>query len=113
MHLETADLIEQLRVTPWQNPACEDGDVAHTEDNGCLPHADPSVISPRALERGRRQLGTLGSGNHFLEVDVVDTVYDEEVAGAWGLFEGQVAVLLHTGSRGFGYQVNAIGIQVL
>jgi tRNA-splicing ligase RtcB len=83
----------------------EDGDVAHTEDNGCLPHADPSVISPRALERGRRQLGTLGSGNHFLEVDLVDTVYDDEVAGAWGLFEGQVTVLLHTGSRGFGYQV--------
>ena len=80
-------------------------DIEHTEDNGCLPHADPTVISPRAIERGRRQLGTLGSGNHFLEVDVVEAIYDEQVAGQWGLSEGQVAVLLHTGSRGFGYQV--------
>ncbi len=81
------------------------GDLESTEDSGCLPQADPAAMSKRALERGRRQLGTLGSGNHFLEVEVVDTVFDKEKAGAFGLFEGQVVVLLHSGSRGLGFQV--------
>jgi tRNA-splicing ligase RtcB len=81
------------------------GDLEHTEDNGCLPDADPATISDRALGRGRQQLGTLGSGNHFIEVGYVDQVYDEAVADALGLRPGQVTVMLHTGSRGFGYQV--------
>ena len=80
-------------------------DVDHTEDTGRMPNADPEVVSQRALERGRKQLGTLGSGNHFLEVGVVETIYDPEVAGTFGLFEGQVTLMLHSGSRGFGYQV--------
>jgi tRNA-splicing ligase RtcB len=62
-------------------------------------------VSDRALERGRRQLGTLGAGNHFVEVGVVDEIYDPVVAQAFGLFASRVTVMLHTGSRGFGYQV--------
>ncbi|WP_319521801.1 RtcB family protein [uncultured Desulfosarcina sp.] len=80
-------------------------DVERTEDGGCMAEADPSVISQRALERGLKQLGTLGSGNHFLEVGVVDEIFDEDAARAFGLFEKQITVLLHTGSRGLGYQV--------
>ena len=80
-------------------------DAAHTESHGCLPDAEPSAVSDRALQRGHDQLGTLGSGNHFLEVQAVDTIYDEPAANAFGLFKGQVTVMIHSGSRGFGYQV--------
>jgi len=82
-----------------------DMDIEHTEDNGCMPNADPDVLSNRALERGRKQLGTLGSGNHFIEVGVVEAVYDQKTANVFGLFEGQVTLMLHTGSRGLGYQI--------
>jgi len=82
-----------------------DMDIEHTEDNGCMPNADPDVLSNRALERGRKQLGTLGSGNHFVEVGVVEDVYDQKAANVFGLFEGQVTLMLHTGSRGLGYQI--------
>ena len=80
-------------------------DLEATEDGGRLEGADPDAVSPRAYERGIRQVGTLGSGNHFLELQYVETVYDPEAAGAFGLFEGQVTVMIHSGSRGFGYQV--------
>ena len=80
-------------------------DADHTESQGCLPDADPSAVSERALQRGHDQLGTLGSGNHFLEVQAVETVYDGEVAEVLGLREGQVTVMIHSGSRGFGYQI--------
>ena len=80
-------------------------DIEHTEEGGCLPGADPDVISERAFERGRDQLGTLGSGNHFLEVGLVEKVFLPETAAAFGLHEGQVTVMIHSGSRGFGYQV--------
>ncbi len=83
----------------------EEADLDHTEDGGCMPNADPEVVSDRALERGRKQLGTLGSGNHFLEVGVVESIYDSHTARVFGLFEGQVTLMLHSGSRGFGYQV--------
>jgi tRNA-splicing ligase RtcB (3'-phosphate/5'-hydroxy nucleic acid ligase) len=83
----------------------EASDVERTEDGGCMAEADPSTISQRALERGAKQLGTLGSGNHFLEVGVVDEIFDDDAARAFGLFSGQVTVLLHTGSRGLGYQI--------
>jgi tRNA-splicing ligase RtcB (3'-phosphate/5'-hydroxy nucleic acid ligase) len=82
-----------------------DDDIDHTEDNGCLPHADPEVISQRALERGSNQLGTLGSGNHFLEIGVVEEIFLPEAAEAFGLRPGQITVMLHSGSRGLGYQV--------
>jgi tRNA-splicing ligase RtcB len=80
-------------------------DLERTEAEGALPGADPGVLSSRALERGRPQLGTLGSGNHFLEIDIVREVYDDTVAEAFGVAEGQVAFQIHCGSRGFGHQV--------
>jgi tRNA-splicing ligase RtcB len=80
-------------------------DIEHTEDYGCLAGADPEVVSERALTRGSRQLGTLGSGNHFLEVGVVEQIYHPEAADAFGLFKDQVTVMIHSGSRGLGYQV--------
>ena len=82
-----------------------DDDVTRTESGGCLPGADPSVVSARAKERGRGQLGTMGSGNHFVEVQSVDAVLDAEAAEAFGLREQQVTVLIHSGSRGLGHQV--------
>ena len=83
----------------------EDSDIAHTEDGGRLPGADPDAVSRRALERGLKQLGTLGSGNHFLEVGVVEEIFDPHTANVFGLFKGQVTLMLHSGSRGLGYQI--------
>jgi tRNA-splicing ligase RtcB len=80
-------------------------DVTHTESEGCLPGAEPAAVSGRARARGADQLGTLGSGNHFLEVQRVDRIFDTEAALAFGLREGQVTVLIHSGSRGLGHQV--------
>ncbi|MGQ9515961.1 MAG: RtcB family protein [Anaerolineae bacterium] len=80
-------------------------DLERTEERGALAGADPSAVSRHARERGSPQLGTLGSGNHFIEVSVVEEVYDPEVADAWGIFPGQVAVWIHSGSRGLGHQV--------
>ncbi len=80
-------------------------DLEAIESGGCLEGADPSVVSERALERGRRQQGTLGSGNHFLEIQYVEEIYDNAIASAFGLFKDQITVMIHTGSRGFGHQV--------
>ncbi len=82
-----------------------DEDLDFIESRGSLSHADPSKVSARAKERGQDQLGTLGGGNHFIEVQRVAELYDEKAAEALGLFAGQLAVLLHTGSRGLGHQV--------
>jgi tRNA-splicing ligase RtcB len=80
-------------------------DLEFIEEHGCLPGADPDLVSDRAEERGASQLGTLGSGNHFAEVQYVSEIYDEDIARAFGLFEGQVTVMIHSGSRGLGHQV--------
>jgi tRNA-splicing ligase RtcB len=80
-------------------------DAAFTESGGKFPGADPDAVSAVAKKRGRDQLGTLGSGNHFLEVDEVTEVYDDLAAEAYGIFPGQAVVLVHSGSRGLGYQV--------
>ena len=80
-------------------------DLARTEESGCLAGADPDKVSKRARERGRPQVGTLGAGNHFIEVDEVTEIYDEQAARAMGLFQGQIAAQIHCGSRGFGHQV--------
>jgi len=80
-------------------------DLIYTEEQGQLSWADPDQVSKRALERGKSQLGTLGSGNHFLEIDVVDTVYLPREAEELGLFFGQIVLMIHTGSRGCGYQI--------
>jgi tRNA-splicing ligase RtcB len=81
------------------------GDMEATEDGGVMEGADPDMISDRALERGRQQLGTLGSGNHFIEIEVVEELFDEAAARVFGLELNQVAVVIHSGSRGLGYQV--------
>jgi tRNA-splicing ligase RtcB len=82
-----------------------EADLRRTEEDGCLDGADPDQISPRAKERGRPQIGTLGAGNHFIEVDVVDQVLYPEAAEVMGLREGFLAVQIHCGSRGFGHQI--------
>ena len=80
-------------------------DLECTEDGGKIDGADPEKVSDRALERGKQQLGTLGSGNHFLEIEIVEEIFDEKVASAFGLEKDQVCVFIHSGSRGFGHQV--------
>lgn len=80
-------------------------DLRRTEESGQVPGADPKQVSKRAKERGRPQLGTLGAGNHFIEVDLVDQVFDPASAGVMGLSEGCLALQIHTGSRGFGHQI--------
>ena len=80
-------------------------DVERTEEGGQLAGADPGQVSKRAKQRGMPQVGSLGAGNHFIEIDVIDAVYDKEAAGVMGLRQGGVAVQIHCGSRGFGHQV--------
>jgi len=83
----------------------DEADRAATESGGCLPGADPGAVSDEALRRGRDQCGSLGAGNHFIELQRVETVYDRDAAEAFGLAEGQVTVMIHSGSRGLGHQV--------
>ncbi len=80
-------------------------DLGHIEEQGCIGGGDPDRVSERAMERGRAQLGTLGSGNHFVEVGYVNEVFDESIARALGLWKDQVTIIVHTGSRGLGHQV--------
>lgn len=82
-----------------------EADLDHTEERGCLAGADAAAVSTRAKQRGRPQLGTLGSGNHFVEVQFVDQIFDQEAANAFHLRPHQIVVLIHTGSRGLGHQV--------
>lgn len=80
-------------------------DLIRTEEQGCLDFADPSSVSNRAIQRGLSQVGTLGSGNHFLEVDVVEEVYHDKASGVFGIERGSIVLQVHCGSRGFGHQV--------
>jgi tRNA-splicing ligase RtcB len=80
-------------------------DLNHIEEQGCIEGGDPDRVSEKALERGKAQLGTLGSGNHFVEVGYVAEVFDETAAQAMGLWKDQITVIVHTGSRGLGHQV--------
>jgi len=80
-------------------------DLEFTEERGHLKNANPDAVSQRAFQRGKRQLGTLGSGNHFLEVQRVDKIFDQQAASVMGLEEDQITVMIHSGSRGLGYQV--------
>ncbi|BBG23882.1 RtcB family protein [Sulfuracidifex tepidarius] len=88
-------------------------DMDHIEQHGSWDLADSSKVSNVAKKRGHSQLGTLGAGNHFLEVQVVDRVYDERIAKSIGLHEGQVTVMIHTGSRGLGHQVASDYLQIM
>ena len=94
------------------NYATQD-DIKNIESNGKLNNADPSQVSDQAKKRGFDQLGTLGSGNHFVEVGFVEEIYDENIAKEFGLFKNQVTVLIHTGSRGLGHQVATDHIRVM
>ncbi len=94
-----------------KNGFAEAHDAEHIEEGGCLPNADPSSVSSRARLRGRGQLGTLGSGNHFAEIGMVDTIYQREAARAFGLKERQITLMIHSGSRGLGHQVCTDSLQ--
>lgn len=98
-------LVHGPRIALAEHGIGTDDDVEHTESSGCLDGADPAAVSERARVRGADQLGTLGSGNHFLEVQRVARILDPAVAEAFGLRHDQVTVLIHSGSRGFGHQV--------
>ena len=100
------------------NKVCRDGsgwalkngyatpnDLETTEDEGCIQGADPAAVSSRAFERGALQIGSLGAGNHFIELDMVEKIYDERAAGVMGLVQGMLVLQLHCGSRGFGHQI--------
>jgi tRNA-splicing ligase RtcB len=89
-------------------------DIENIESHGALEGADPEMVSKRALQRGRPQLGTLGAGNHFLEIQVVQDIYDREAAKTMGIDDvGQITIMIHTGSRGLGYQVCDDNVKVL
>ncbi len=89
-------------------------DLKRTEENGRMREADPSHLSPRAIERGIPQLGTLGAGNHFLEIQKVSEIFNEDVAGVFGIHSvGQILVMIHCGSRGLGHQVASDYIRLM
>jgi len=90
-----------------------DDDWKHTEDNGKLEGANPKDVSDRARARGMPQLGSLGAGNHFLEVQVVDEIFDSEIAKIFGLKKGQITIMIHCGSRGLGHQVASDYIRLM
>ncbi|MFA5027600.1 MAG: RtcB family protein, partial [Candidatus Methylomirabilota bacterium] len=101
---ERLPLVQGARFAVEQGMG-EPEDLESSEASGCLEGADPDAVSRKAHERGRDQLGTLGSGNHFLEIQAVDRIYDEQAANLLGLFPGQATVMIHSGSRGLGHQV--------
>ncbi len=108
LHLNKTELDQiLLRGSQWaqREGYARPDDVAHTEENGRMAGADPDKVSKNAKERGLGQVGTLGSGNHFAEIDLITEVYNAEAADALGLRKGQAVVQIHCGSRGLGHQV--------
>ena len=108
LKLKTATLHEVLRQgAAWavKNGFGDADDLQHIEAGGTISGAKPELVSEQALDRGRDQLGTLGSGNHFTEIGYVEEIYDESLARGLGIFPDQVTVIVHTGSRGLGHQV--------
>ncbi len=102
---EEKELLKKGARWAVENGYGESSDLEKIESDGCIEGADPSLISEKAYERGGSQQGTLGSGNHFLEVQYIDEIYDRKSAERLGLFKDQITVMIHTGSRGFGHQV--------
>lgn len=102
---ELSRVMEKGSRWAMENGFASSEDVAHTEAEGTIPGPDPERVSERAMERGFAQLGTLGSGNHFVEVGYVDEIYDKKAADLFGLSKDQMTVLVHTGSRGLGHQI--------
>jgi tRNA-splicing ligase RtcB len=108
LRLSVAELDQVcLQGSQWAKKQgyASEADIRRTEENGRLEAADPGKVSNRAKERGRSQLGTLGAGNHFIEVDLVDQIFDGRAASVMGLNEGFLVVQIHCGSRGFGHQI--------
>lgn len=108
VHVNVPELERLMRAgSRWalKNGYAIENDITRTEENGCLEGADPARISERAKARGLGQIGSVGAGNHFVEVDVVEAVLDPETAAVFGLREGCLAVQIHCGSRGLGHQV--------
>jgi tRNA-splicing ligase RtcB len=91
----------------------EQGDLDHIESQGSLSSADAALVSKTAIDRGRDQLGTMGAGNHFVEIDKVDQILDEESAQVFGLFKDQIVIQIHTGSRGLGHQTATDYIKIM
>ncbi|MCJ7443762.1 MAG: RtcB family protein [Methanotrichaceae archaeon] len=90
-----------------------EADIEHCEENGSMAGADPAQVSIKARKRGRPQLGTLGSGNHFLEIQKVEEIFDQTIAKRFGLFKGQITVMIHCGSRGAGHQICTDHLEVI
>lgn len=106
--LSTKELKEVCRKgSGWalKNGYASRDDIETTEDEGCIQGADTKAVSSRAFERGLLQIGSLGAGNHFIEIDVVEQIYDEQAAGIMGITQGMLVLQLHCGSRGFGHQI--------
>src|SRR5437773_8064825 len=107
LSVSDSDLNQILEKGPrWavEHGMGSEADLDNTEERGCIAGADAYAVSARAKQRGKPQLGTLGSGNHFLEVQYVDEVFDEKTAGQYNLSKDRIVVLIHTGSRGLGHQ---------
>ncbi|HDN83373.1 MAG TPA: RtcB family protein, partial [Candidatus Altiarchaeales archaeon] len=117
LRISTAELDEVSRLgAKWaiEHNYGDKEDLERMEENGCIPGADPSKVSQRAKQRGRPQLGTLGAGNHFLEVQKVDKIYSRDIAKKFGIHEeGQITVMVHCGSRGYGHQIADDYIKVM
>lgn len=88
-------------------------DIMFCEENGCMDNANPELVSSKAKKRGADQVGTLGSGNHFLEIQAIDEVYDKTIAQEFGLYKGMVTVMIHCGSRGLGHQTCTDYLQIM
>ncbi len=108
VHLTEAELIAVCRQgSRWalNKGFASEADLRRTEESGCVEGADPDKVSVRARQRGRPQLGSLGAGNHFIEIDLVEQVFEPQAASVMGLEAGSLAVQIHCGSRGFGHQI--------
>jgi len=104
-HEELDKVLKDGAAWAVKNGYGNEEDLKHSEENGAMEAADPALLSPTAKARGKNQLGTLGAGNHFLEIQFVDKIFDKKVASVFGIErEGQVMVMIHCGSRGLGHQ---------
>ena len=111
---ELLDVLKKGSNWALEKGYASEDDLKRTEENGCLDGADPSAVSPRAISRGLPQVGTLGAGNHFLELQAVEEIYDKEIAKTFGFEKkGQVAVMIHCGSRGLGHQIASDYIKLM
>ena len=110
---ELDDVLKKGAKWAVENGYGKKEDYEHTEEQGCMSKANPDFVSDKAKKRGRPQLGTLGAGNHFLEIQVVDEIFDKEIANIFGLEKDQVTIMIHCGSRGLGHQIASDYIKLM